>query len=547
MPVITVSIAELSELSGVSVDLLLESLPELAVEVDKVEKDELTLEVNPDRCDLLSVEGMARALRGFHGFETGMPHYDIIRSEVTTEVELSVQEVRPYIVTAVLEKVDMTDNFLKSLMNVQEKLHLTLGRGREKVAIGVHDLSKVVPPFVYKGVNPATTSFVPLNRDRDMTMEDILSKHEKGKEYAHLLEGSDRYPLLLDSKGNVLSFPPVINSRLTEVTQESTRLFIDVTGNDLKAIEQSLNILCSIFHDRGAEIYSTKVVYGNKEHHYPDLSYKSMDLSIPEVRDMLGVPLDTKNIKEILYRMGYEPGESDGDNLKVEYPAYRHDIIHPWDILEDIAIGYGYHRFHGDLPRSFTVGRTLRSKKIENTVTELMIGYGFNEVMNFTLSSFDREFTQMELPPHDEYVEIQNPVSEDSSCLRVWILPSLLTNLRNNRKNPLPQRIFEVGDVLEGYHQMTHVGGVILDSESGFSMMKSLMDGLVRSLGIDFITEKRNHPSFIDGRCASLTKDGVEIGLFGEIHPKVLNNFRLEYPAVSFELDISKLYEPTGE
>ncbi len=536
MPVITVSMDELSRLSRTEPEELLSVLPKIAVEIEKQRGDELWLEVYPNRCDMLSVEGIARAVRGFNLIETGLPSYHVKNSDVSTEVELSVQEVRPYIVTAIVENVDLDDSILKSLMNVQEKLHLTQGRGREKVAIGVHDLSTVKPPFVYRGVTPPTTSFVPLGHTREMTLKEILEKHEKGKEYAHLLEGAEKYPLIVDSEENVLSFPPVINGKLTEVNTGSSRLFIDMTGTDPKALEQSLNILCTMFAERGADIYRTTVKYGKKERIYPNLSPSEIDISISESRKLLGIDLSVEEIKNLLEKMRYEVKETKEDTMILLYPIYRHDIIHPWDVIEDIAIAYDYDKFTGELPIEPTFGRPLSSKKIEEVFSEIMIGYGFNEVINFTLSSPFKEFDHLELERPDNFVEIENPVSEESSCLRVWLLPSLLSNLKDNRKNPLPQKLFEVGDVVDRYKQKTHAAGVILGPDAGFTKMKSLVDGLIRSMGLDFVIHERKHPSFIEGRCASVIVEGNETGFFGEVHPKVLNNFELEQPVAAFEL-----------
>ncbi len=541
MPVITASLSELSDMSKTETDELLELLPKMAVEVEKVVGDEVWLEVYPDRCDMLSVEGMARAVRGYTGVETGITYHELGDTDITTHVELSVQDVRPYIVTAVVKDVSLDDRVLRSLMNVQEKLHLTLGRGREKVAIGVHDLSKVKPPFTYKAVSPTSRSFVPLQYHREMTLEEILEKHDKGKEYAHILNGADRYPLIVDSEDNVLSFPPIINGVLTEVTTDSKDLFIDMTGTDLKALEQSLNILCTMFLERGAEIHRTTVEYGTKQVRYPDLTPSEMTISIDEIRKLLGIDLDEEEIDKILSQMGYEIKDVDGNDLHLKYPAYRHDILHPWDVVEDIAIGYDYDRFKGRMPNEPTIGKPLKSKKIEDVMTELMIGLGFNEVMNPTLSSPSKQFDLMERVRNDEFVRIKNPVSDEGSCLREWLLPSLMDNLKENRNNPLPHKIFEVGDVVKNGRQLTHASGVFLGLDVGFTRMKSMIDGMARNMGMEFVLEEREHPSFIIGRCASVNYRGKEFGFFGEIHPAVLTNFGLEHPATAFEVDLSMI------
>ncbi len=541
MPVVTVEKSELLKFCQTDEEGSIETLPKLGVEIDDIGEKSWDLEINPNRCDLLSVEGIGRAIRGYIGKETGLPEYTVEDSDVVTNVEMSVQEVRPFVVTAVIDNIKLTDETLKSLMDVQEKLHLSLGRKRRKVAIGVHDLDAVNPPFTYKAVKPDSVSFIPLQRTHEMNLDDILEKHEKGKEYANILEGESHYPLIVDSDDNVLSFPPVINGVLTQVTADTKRLFIDMTGNHEPTLVKTLNILCTMFAERGATIRRTTVSYGGRENIYPDLSHKNIMIDLQEVQDLMGIPMEKDSIKNSLERMRYSVKFTDENNIEVKYPAYRHDILHPWDIIEDLAIGYGFHKFEGEMPDKVTVGRGSWKKYIENTAAELMVGLGFNEIMNYPLSSPEHEYDKLQLARDDAYAVIENPVSEETTCLRTGLISSLISNLHNNRNKPHPQRFFEVGDVVLDEKQYTRLAGVVCHSEAGFTEMKSVIDGLMGGLGVKHRLEGRKHDSFITGRCASVTIDKTEIGIFGEIHPQVLTDHEIEYPVTAFELDIEKI------
>ncbi len=541
MPVISVDSDELLKFTDADEIDLLDALPKLGIEIESIEDEEWELEVNPDRCDLLSVEGIGRAVRGFLGKETGLKRYDTKDSEIETEVELSVQDVRPYIVTAFIKNIDLDEHILKSLMDLQEKLHLTLGRGREKVAIGVHDFGPIEPPFVYKAVRPDEISFVPLEKHREMDLKEILERHEKGKEYAHILEGKDRYPVILDSNDNVLSFPPVINGQLTQVTEESDTLFIDMTGTDEKILNYTLNILCTMFAERGADIYTTKVKYGSRGKTYPDLSTDNIEIDQSECSKLLGVDLADEDIIEILEKMRFS-GEKKEDKIEVEIPAYRHDILHPWDVMEDIAIGFDYDNFEGTLPEEVTIGKRLEDDKLKNSITDLLIGYGFTEVMNYPLSNPEKE-TGIISDDGDELSLVQNPVAEDSTSLRKWILPSLLYNLRENRNKSLPQKIFEIGDVVLNDEQYTKTAGAVTHPEAGFSEMKSLMQGFLDNLDIDAKFESKKHEAFVEGRCAGVIVDKDEIGYYGEIDPEVLERFDLDNPVIGFELDLENMMD----
>ncbi|MEF8836060.1 MAG: phenylalanine--tRNA ligase subunit beta [Candidatus Thermoplasmatota archaeon] len=546
MPVISVNSDELLDLTRSDQVTLLDVLPKIGIEIEKIEGEEWELEVDPNRCDLLSVEGIGRAVRGFLGEETGLSNYETSSSEVVTNVELSVQDVRPYIVTALIKDLDLSTSILESMMDLQEKLHLTIGRNRSKVAIGVHDLEPIEPPLTYKAVKPEEISFLPLEKSIEMNLQEILERHDKGKDFAQILEGKERYPIILDSKDDVLSFPPVINGQMTQVTPETDSLFIDMTGTDMRALEQTLNILCTMFAERDAEIYTTEVKYGNRSITYPDFIPEEKEVSPSECRKILGFDIENEEIVDILDRMRYSAKEKE-DNIEVKIPPYRHDILHPWDIIEDIAIGFDYDNFDGTLPEKVTIGESLDDSDLRETMTELLNGFGFNEAMNYILSSPEKEFEDMDIVKEEEIPRVENPVSEGSVSLRRWILPGLLNNLKENKTQGLPRKLFEIGDIVAPDQQKTKVAGVIQSSKAGFTEMKSILDGLLTNLGFEMTVEAKKHSSFIEGRCASVFVEEKEIGYFGEISPRVLENFELENPVVGFEMDFETLHEIKSE
>lgn len=231
-------------------DDIRDNISMLGVDVEYIDNQKIVMEVFPNRPDMLGIEGFARALRGVMDIETGLPEYETTDSGITLYVEPSVKEIRPYISAGVVKNVSLTEESLISLMNIQEKLHITHGRNRKKVAIGVHDLSKVTPPFVYKAVNPKEISFVPLDADICMSLTDILEKHPKGVAYAGILKEFRKYPIILDRKNKVLSFPPIINGELTKLSENTKDVFIEVTGTDQRAVNQAMNILATSLLDR---------------------------------------------------------------------------------------------------------------------------------------------------------------------------------------------------------------------------------------------------------------------------------------------------------
>ena len=226
MPSVEYDYKDLTSLigEGFTLEELSEWISMMGVGLEEINEEKLVIEIFPNRPDMLSIEGFARALNGFLSKTKGLPQYEVAESDIKIISDRSVDTVRPYCTGAIVKDILLDDYSVKSLMQIQEKLHLTHGRHRSKVAIGVHDLDKIIPPFTYKAVNPDSVGFIPLDMDEELSMREILVKHPKGKDYAWTLEGFDKWPLFIDSNNNVLSFPPIINGELTAMYSLSLRV-----------------------------------------------------------------------------------------------------------------------------------------------------------------------------------------------------------------------------------------------------------------------------------------------------------------------------------
>ena len=303
-------------------ETLVQRIPMIGADMHDTEPgcEDMGVEFFPDRPDLYSVEGLARALRAFLDIEPGMRKYDVGSSGIEVTVDPSVKALRPWFLCGVVKDVEIDDEFLRSLMELQEKLHITIGRKRSKLAIGIHDLDKVEPPFVYKLVDPHSVRFVPLAMDEEMDLAEILEKSEKGRAYAHLLDGFDRYPIILDRNGSVLSFPPIINGVLTTVTTGRHNLFIDVTGNDRKAVKGALDIVATALAERGGRIETVIMHDGGDTFESPDLTPSRREFSAAACDKFLGTQLGPSGMVECLRRMGMD-AEADGDTVKVTIPV----------------------------------------------------------------------------------------------------------------------------------------------------------------------------------------------------------------------------------
>ena len=147
------------------------------------------------------------------------------------------------------------------------------------------------------------------------------------------------------------------------------------------------------------------------------------------VNKILGTQLKEKEVETYLKMMGHNATDAKGGSLIVEVPSWRSDILHEVDLIEDVAVGYGFDRFETDFPKALTFGRTLPHHGFHERVRSVMIGLGYNEVTTFVISNEKDEAIRLGLP-NKALVEIENPIGEEYSTLRASLLSSLLKLLR---------------------------------------------------------------------------------------------------------------------
>jgi phenylalanyl-tRNA synthetase beta chain len=449
---------------------------------------------------------------------------------------------------AIVRGMNFDEDAILDLMEMQEDLHWGIGRDRKKASIGVHNLDVVASPFTFTAVEPDKAKFVPLDSSQEMTLREIMEKHPKGMAYKHLVDWASRYPLLIDKDGKVLSMPPIINGELTRVTAETTNLFLDVTGTDYTAVNRSLNILATALADMGGTIETVRVKYPDHSLDSPDFTPQKMRLGFRYANETLGLKLTEAQTIESLRKCRLDAKQLREGILEVTIPPYRIDVLHEIDLVEEVGIGYGYYRLKPIVPETATIGEQHPVNRIANVVRQILVGLGFTEVVNFTLINEVAHYEKMRLKGVN-VIKLANPVSTEYTILRESLLPSLMKNLMDNKHESLPQRLFEVSDVGQinqraetRVERRLHVAGVSSHSTANFTEMKSTVEALLHSMGLrawQFVAKR--HPSFLDGRTATINFRRREIGVLGEIHPEVLNNFELENPTSAFEISVEEI------
>ncbi len=548
MPVITFKYQDLKDLGiDLEKDELINTIPMMASDIEDYDDEEIKVEFFPNRPDNLSIEGVARSFKGFLGLETGLPKYDIEESGEKVYVSKEVEKIRPHIRFAKIDNVDFSGDKIKYIMDFQENLHWVIGRDRKKVAIGVHNADVVEGPFNYIATEKTENAFVPLEMGEELTPEEILEKNQKGEKYAHLIDKFDKYPLILDKDNKVLSMPPIINGELTKLSEDTKNIIVDVTGTDEKAVNQALNIICSSFAEVGGKIKSMEIVYEDETFVSPDLTPKERNVHVDVANELIGgTDLDAEDVKRLLEGARFDAEILNENELKVIIPAYRIDILHEVDIVENIAIQYRINNVEAKLPNLATIANEHSWFKSEQTIRELMVGFGFQEVMSLMLTSEKNHFEKMNQEEID-HVQVARPISISGTMIRTSLLNSLMEFLEDNKHEDLPQKIFEIGDVVymddENFNKTRTVkklAGLICHSSANFTEIKSTTSSIVSNLGYSMELSDSENTSFIAGRVADFTgesKNGQIKGFFGEISPEVIRNFELEYPVTAFEIE----------
>jgi phenylalanyl-tRNA synthetase beta chain len=564
MPTIDVDCAELERLLGWSWQGNVEKLDWLLAfvksEVKLFNKEEGAASIemkDTNRPDLWSVEGLARASRGFLKLEKGLRRYKVGEPVLDVFVDAELSRIRPFICCSVVKDVRLTDTIIRGLMHLQDKLDQTYGRCRQKTSIGIYDFDLISPPLSYAVTEPSEISFVPLGFEEKLNLAQILEQHPKGIEYGHIVKAHSVYPILLDSTRKVLSFPPVINSNdLGKVTEDTRNLLVEVTGTMHQTVLNTLNLVTLALVDRGGKAYGATVRYPDDSFYAPrktvvtpDFRSKRWRLNVGYANKVLGLQLGAEQMADLLLTAGFGV-ETVGDSvLDVLVPCYRVDVMHEVDLVEDIAIAYGYNNINPLWRELPTTGCAKPEQRLIDVARGLMVGLGFQEILTYTLTSPESLFDKMNREKA-RIVEVANPKVVTMSCLRSWLLPSLMEFLGCNQSVEFPQKIFELGKVTlvdETKETKTRdeewLAAATTHPSANFSEIKSALDAFFMNFGVQWLIEETVHPSFIEGRVGVVSVNGLNVGVLGEVHPKVLEAWKLENPVAAFEVNLGEVIE----
>jgi len=507
--------------------------------IESIDENEIALEIFPNRPDLLSLHGYLRAFLAFIGKKPGFREYKINKPEAKYEVfvDRSLKNIRPYTACAIVKNLRFDDEKIKEVIDIQEKIHATLGRNRKKVAIGIYPLEKITLPIRFEARKPQDIKFVPLEANEEMTGNEILQKHPTGKEYGYLLKDMKKFPVFVDAAREILSMPPIINSHKTgKITEETRDIFIECSGFDFNVLKKTLNILVTMFSDMGGEIFQMKIHYGLHKEITPDLTPEKLKINFGNINKLLGLELNEKEVKKLLERMGYNY-----NNPYVFVPAWRADILHEVDIAEDIAIAYGYDNFDVEVPEIATIGAIDEKESKKEKIAEILTGLGFLEISSYHLLTKE----DLKRCNYKDAVEVEKSKT-DYKVLRPNLICSMLNVLANNVDSEYPQKLFEIGVIFEknlkeetGIEEKEKLGIAI--APGNFTELKQVLVYLAKMLDVTIELEEDKAPNFIEGRTAKILIGGKNVGIMGEVHPSTIKSWHLKMPLALLEIELKNL------
>ncbi|HXX06431.1 MAG TPA: phenylalanine--tRNA ligase subunit beta, partial [Candidatus Bathyarchaeia archaeon] len=539
MPVVTLYFDRIAKILGRKIprDKVLSTIPFLGLDIEEETQDHVNIEYSPNRPDFSTDYGIIVGLQGLLGIKTGTPKLVIKKGKSAIKVNPSVGKVRPFITAIEARNGKLDDETIRQIITMQEDLHNGIGRRRKKASIGIHDLDKIRYPLVYNTAT-RTHKFVPLNSSESMTISDILEKTETGRAYQHLLTSS-RVPIIVDSTGNTISFPPIINSKLTEVSANSKNLLVEITATDKNTAEDALAIISYTLQSVGFDLYSVKI--SGARNSTPNFTSKSMLLEPSFVNATLGLDLSQSEMVKSLRKSRLD-AKIKGKNILCTIPRFRTDIFGPIDLVEEIALGYGIQNLEPTVPQSVSTGQKNKQTILLQAASDIMIGLGYSEVMNFGLGG---KSVQYDLTGRDgsKMISVTDSKSQEHHILRDTLLPGMIDTLSRNIHEPYPQKIFEIGTVFDAgnpVNEAIHLGCLSAHNNANYTEIQSILQSFLKAgFNVSSATKTGEDALFTLGRTASVLVNGNRIGTVGEISSKIIDNFKLRIPVAGFEITLS--------
>jgi len=555
MTILTLNKQELESKIGKLTEDLKNKIDMFGTPIDNETDDEISIEIFPNRPDLLSFQGFTRALTAFLK-KPNIKTYTLNKPEKDYKViiDKSVKQVRPYTACAIVKNLKFTKEKILEIIEIQEKLHLSYGRNRKKLAIGIYPLETIKLPITYSAKKPEDIKFHPLEFPKEINGRQILSQHPTGREYAHLLKDAEVFPIFQDANNEILSMPPIINSEKTgKITENTTDIFIECSGFHKEYLEKTLNMIVTALANMNGEIYAMEI-HDKEEGKYlsPNLEPEELEFSINNLNQTLGLELTEKQIKNYLAQMGIGYKNSKAkDSAIALIPPYRTDILHEIDLSEEVAIAYGYDNFKPEIPQISTIGQEDPQAILKRKISEILIGLNLLEISTYHLSTKEKQFKKILIKEFKNQIIKVKDSKTENNILRTSLLANSINILSENSDASYPQKIFEIGKIFSNdpdykdsetqIKEQENLCITLCHEKANFTELKQVLDYLTKMLNISYEIQETQHPSFIDGRCGEILINNKPAGIIGEISPTVIRNNKIKMPVALLEMSVQCL------
>ncbi len=541
MPVVTLHLNRLQSLVSdrISKDDIISMLPSIGLDIEQQTKEYVRIEYSPNRPDYATEFGVAATLRGFFNIQNGIQNININKSNYVINIEQITENTRPHLKAIVAYGKKLDSDTIRQLTSLQEDLHNGIGKKRTKVSIGIHDLDKLTFPLKYTTIEK-NHKFVPLGEAVDYSITDILKKFSVGKQYGHILQDSSVH-VILDSNRNIISLPPIINSALTAIKNNTKNILVEITATDHISANDVLSIIAATLNSADYDLYDVNI---NGENISTILKHRKIILDTKLVKNILGICITSPQIVKSLKKNRLD-AEIKKNKIICTIPRFRFDIFGEIDLVEEVLLGYGIENIKPKIPLSNNIGNKNIITKRTNYLTMIMIGLGYTEVLNSCLTNKQIQYF---LTNHSNYKSIQVAESKTRShyILRDMLLPSLLNNLSTNVHASYPQKLFEIGTVFSNddvIDETINFVCVTAHKNSNYTEMKSVLQSIFKPFSITLNTKILSNTLFSKGRAASIFINKTHIGVIGEINNNIINNFKIRVPVTAFEVKLSGLFK----
>ncbi|TJX67904.1 phenylalanine--tRNA ligase subunit beta [Soehngenia saccharolytica] len=542
------------------------------VEVLSLDDEVIEFEITPNRPDCLSIYGMAR------------------ESAATFNAQLKEIDVK------IVNQVDDIKDLISDINVDTQKCHRYYAKAIKDVEIKPSPLW-LKTALMNAGVRPINnivdvTNYVMLELGEPLHAFDIdkiagrkiIVRQAKDTEEITTLDGVQRAltheDIVIADENKAIGIAGVMGGANTEITQ-STRLVVIEGANfepkNVRLTAKRLGLrteastrfekgidenLCKFAVDRACQLIEVigagKVVNGNYDIVKFTPEKTNIKLRLSRIEKLLGIKIDEFDAINYLNRLKFETSLLDEGIIDVVVPTFRRDVKVEADLIEEIGRLYGFHNIETKpLFGKLTRGNRPKDKELQNYIKDILWGLGFNEAMTYSFIS-PKAFDKLNLPSNHEfrkYIRLMNPLGEDYSVMRTTLISNMLDLLnKNNNRGIESMRVYEIGNVFlpsnssDSMPEEKTMVCIGMYGERDFYFLKDVIETLLERLGIkeyEYIRESEN-PIYHPGRTAKMIKDMKSLGVFGEIHPDIMENYDFDKRIYIAELDFNSIFEFTN-